>query len=157
MVALMNGEEIVTGRGHKGPFGFSIIFFVIIWVLVTQGSSLYNSLSCMVLTWHLKWETTSVYLKSKNSCLENTESGRNLNQCSIYGVKARGFSEKRKGNNYINRGKEILLVLISCYPLAIHGCLLILRMSSIICSYSQDVFFPVRFTNSCWENNAALA
>lgn len=41
--------------------------------------------------------------------------------------KGKGFYEKRKGNNYLNRRKKILLMVKLSFSLAIPGCLLILK------------------------------
>ena len=49
------------------------------------------------------------YLELKKNCNARDKSGRNPN----YGVKASGFYEKGKGNNYMKRRKEFLLVLTS--------------------------------------------
>lgn len=53
-----------------------------------------------------------LFENQKNSYLRNTDPGRNKpKQYFHQGVKARRFYEKGKGNNYLNRRQELLLVL----------------------------------------------
>lgn len=66
--------------------------------------------------------------------------------CPDYGMKAGRSYEKRKGNNYIHRRKELLLVLTSklSYSLVIHGLLLIPKnVHNHSSLWSEYLFF-------CW-------